>query len=102
MLDFSVVVGGTPETVVISGEIDVATGPQVAAVLAGCDGDIRIDCAAVTFVDSAGFRTFDRAYDAATKRGSYFVIADLPAFPSRIADILGLPYASQMTGRSVS
>jgi anti-anti-sigma factor len=87
----------TPGSVVIRGEIDLATGPQVDALLATLLGDIRVECSGVTFVDSAGFRAFDRAYELAVERGDAFVISALPAFPARIARLLRLPYLLEST-----
>jgi anti-anti-sigma factor len=89
---------GSPVNVVIAGEIDVANAPRVDSALATVTGDVRVDCSGVTFVDSAGFHVFDRVHEAAVRRGSSFTLSGLRPFPSRIADLLHVPYAPSAEG----
>lgn len=82
----------SPGTVIIRGEIDLATAARVDAALSEFSGDIRVECSGVTFIDSAGFHAFDRAYKIAMQRGSVFAVAALPVFPARIGNLLELQY----------
>jgi anti-anti-sigma factor len=95
---FRVSTVGFPASIVIAGEIDLATAPRVDSAFATVTGDVRVDCSEVTFVDSAGFHALDRAYEAAVRRGNSFTLSGLRPFPSRIADLLHVPYAPSARG----
>lgn len=40
----------------VTGELDLATAPELATALAGADGDVTVDLSETTFVDPAGLR----------------------------------------------
>jgi anti-anti-sigma factor len=52
--------GGDPITVVLSGELDIATAPMLERTLGDLTGRIHFDCADLTFVDSSGLAIFAR------------------------------------------
>jgi anti-anti-sigma factor len=85
--------------IVVSGELDIATAPQVDAAFAGLSSDVIVDCRYVAFIDSAGFHALDRGYDAAMQRGATFVVTGLSEFQTRIAKIFAVPYALSSSDR---
>jgi anti-anti-sigma factor len=46
----------------VAGEVDLATAPQLAAELAKIDGDVLVDLAAVTLLDSSGIGALVHAW----------------------------------------
>lgn len=49
----------------VTGEIDLATAPEMDAALAAADGDVILDLSAVSFMDSTGIRSLVAAHRAA-------------------------------------
>ena len=47
-------------TVVLGGELDMATVPRLEEALEGLEGRISFDCGGLTFVDSSGLAVFSR------------------------------------------
>jgi anti-anti-sigma regulatory factor len=93
MPDFTILISeGFPQRVAISGELDIATVPWVDAAFAVLTGDVDVDCANLSFVDSAGFYAFDRGYEAAMIRGSAFDLSGLNGIAARVAELLAVPY----------
>ena len=62
MNDFTARVEGTNGnvTVVLVGDLDMATVPRLEQALDGLTGRICFDCAELTFVDSSGLAVFSR------------------------------------------
>ena len=54
-------------------------------------GDIKVDCAEVTFIDTAGLDALDWGYVVATARGYTFAVIGLRDFQAR-AELLRVPY----------
>ena len=85
------------EVLLVGGEIDVATSPQLLAVLdslaAQRDGDVIVDCSAVTFFGAAGVSALVAARNRL--RGStHRVIVRNPApVVRRVLDIVDLAEA---------
>jgi anti-anti-sigma factor len=98
MSDFLVSKGSLGQ-IVASGELDMATAPQIDRAFVGLSGDVIVDCRDVTFIDSAGFYAFDRGYAAAVKRRTTFVVVGLSRFQTRIAKLLGVSYVLSSTDR---
>ena len=93
MSDFNLrVVEGTPHRVFVAGEIDFATAHRITEVLCELSGDIKVDCAEVTFIDTAGFDALDWGYVVATARGHTFAVVGLRDFQARVAELLRVPY----------
>jgi anti-anti-sigma regulatory factor len=93
MSNFNVLVlEGSLNRVFISGDIDVASAPRVAEVLCDLRGDVTVDCAEITFIDSAGFEALDRGYVVASAARNAFDVSGLPIFQARVAELLGIPY----------
>jgi anti-anti-sigma factor len=69
-LGVEVVDVGPPAIVVVRGEVDVATSPELDAVVAALDvGDIVLDLAGVTFMASSGLASLLRADRHAIEHG---------------------------------
>ena len=60
-LDIEVLAEGATCVVVVGGEVDMATAPQLDAALATVDGNIVVDLEAVTFLDSSGIGVLVKA-----------------------------------------
>jgi anti-anti-sigma factor len=73
--DYVVVTVSDGHLVEVSGEIDLATAPQLAEVLGQfANGTLRVDLSAVTFLDSSGLRTLLRAHRDAQRAGRRMII----------------------------
>lgn len=86
--------GGTV-VVRITGDVDVATAPQLETALTGLiDGQgnlsIRVDLGAVTFIDSTGLTALVQGLRQVRARGGDLVLANPPARILRVLDIGGL------------
>ena len=90
---------GFPQRLAIVGELDIATSAHVDAAIAPMTGDVDVDCADLSFIDSAGFYSFDHGYEAAMTRGSTFKLSSLNPFAAWIAEFLAVPYFSRAVPR---
>jgi anti-anti-sigma regulatory factor len=100
MSDFTIRVSeGLPQGLAIVGELDIATSAQVDAAIASISGDVDVDCGDLSFIDSAGFYSFDHGYEAAMTRGSTFKLSGLKPFATWIAEFLAVPYFSRAVPR---
>jgi anti-anti-sigma factor len=76
--------------VLVSGDIDVATVPAIRELLSTLDGDVAIDCAAVTFLDSAGIGLLIGAHAARSEHGHRLTIRKLSPMSFNVLKITGL------------
>lgn len=61
--------------VTVAGEIDMATAPRLVEALAQfANGTVRVDLAAVTFLDSSGLHTLVNAHRAITQSGRRMIV----------------------------
>jgi len=64
----------------VGGEVDLATAPQLDAALgelvAATDGDLRIDCAELTFIDSSGISVLVATEQQLAADGRKLVLRD--------------------------
>jgi len=85
---------GRPATLVVTGELDVASGPAlehaVGRVLDGQGGDFRLDLSALTFIDSTGARSLVRVRQRLESIGRRLVIVSPSSPVRRIIELLGL------------
>ncbi len=77
------------------GEIDIATAPALRVELFDCiehadDALINVDCAGVTFMDSAGYHVLVAATEFAALRGHTLVIRNLPPACGRVIRMCNL------------
>jgi len=68
-LNIEILQEGDTSVVVVGGEIDMATVAELEAALSGVDGDVVVDHAAVTFLDSSGIGMLVRASQRSTAAG---------------------------------
>lgn len=86
--------GSEQARVEVSGEIDSATSPQLAAAIDEAmranTRRIEIDTSDVTFIDSAGLRVFVAAQRAAEEEGRHIAIVEPSVTTQRLLAITGL------------
>jgi anti-anti-sigma factor len=75
--------------VVLTGDIDIATSPELAAAIPK-SGSVWIDFSGVTFVDSAGVGVLIAAYRAARHRGDRLRVSGLSGAPLQVLQMTGL------------
>jgi anti-anti-sigma factor len=78
------------EQVVLSGELDLATAPELEMQLAKIQGDILIDSAGLTFIDLCGLRPLLSAHRRCTARGNRLVIVNPPRCLTRLLELTDL------------
>jgi anti-sigma B factor antagonist len=81
-----------PRTLRVEGEVDTSNTDALEEALlahAGGDGDVVVDLAQLTFIDSSGFRVLIRAAKALEGRGR-LVLRSAPPLVGRLIDTLGL------------
>jgi anti-sigma B factor antagonist len=95
-MDFSAVAsfGASVPTICVSGELDMASAPELATVLESSidrgDTDLIVDLAAVTFLDSSALTTFIRAHLRLRAVGRRLIIADASPAAARLLELAGL------------
>ena len=85
--------GPAGSVVRVAGELDVATVPDLDATLVALDGDIVVDLAALTFIDSSGLSGLVTAQKRAVRHGHSFV---LRAPTGQVAKVLNVSGIDQM------
>jgi anti-sigma B factor antagonist len=82
------------EVLLVGGEIDVATSPKLMAVLdtvvAQPDGDVIVDCSAVTFFGAAGVGALVGARNRLGSSGHRLIVRKPSASVRRVLDIVDL------------
>jgi len=86
-LDFSTDIDGA---LVLQGEIDSYTAPELAERLATVPPVEVVDVAGVTFIDSSGLRTLVEAHQARTADGTRLLLRAPSAAVQRLLEISGL------------
>ena len=85
---------GAPPTLVVSGELDVASGPAlehaVARVLDGQGEEFRLDLSALVFMDSTGARSLVRVHRRLESIGRHLVLVSPTPPVRRVIELLGL------------
>ena len=77
----------------VAGEIDIATAPQLAAVLDECDGKaVCVDLADVTFVDSYALSVLSKAHRRAVEHGAAFTVRNTAANVRKVFEVTKLDY----------
>jgi anti-anti-sigma factor len=81
--------GGT--RIELAGELDVATAPELqrrADEVLDADGDVWLDCSALTFADSSGLNTLTRLAMALRAQGRRLVLTDVRPVVRQAMDVL--------------
>jgi anti-sigma B factor antagonist len=88
------VVSGMRRTLVLSGDIDVASAPTLGGALAHVpmnrDTRLVLDLSRVTFIDSTGIRAIVVAQELCAQRGCEFALVPGRAHVQRVFEICGL------------
>jgi anti-sigma B factor antagonist len=78
----------------LTGELDLArasgVGRDLADFASGHRGSIAVDCAELTFIDSAGIDTLVRMQRTLCIQGRQLRLVNLRPIPRRVVEILGL------------
>jgi anti-anti-sigma factor len=75
----------------VAGELDMATAPQLAFVLARCDDkEVCVDLAEVTFLDSSGLAVLSRAHRRAAQREGEFTVQNAAPNVRKIFEVTNL------------
>ena len=74
----------------LCGEFDIAMAPSVRSRLAGIRGDVELDCAAVTFMDSAGINLLVEMHHACITRGAKLTVVNAPRCVTRLLALTGV------------
>jgi stage II sporulation protein AA (anti-sigma F factor antagonist) len=94
LLRFRFARNGTAETLYVSGELDVASGPalerRVAGALDGRSGDFRLDIRALTFMDSTGAEALLRVQKNVESLGRRLVVVSPTGAVGRVFELMGL------------
>ena len=80
----------TDGTLVLQGEIDSYTAPDLAERLGGEPPIEVVDLAGVTFIDSSGLRAIVEAHQARSAAGTRLVLRSPSAAVQRLLEISGL------------
>lgn len=85
---------GPAATVVVAGEIDLATAPQFGEALEQAGGTgaatVRVDMAGVTFLDSSGISVLVQSQQRLADAGRKLVLHEVTEQVRRVLDISGL------------
>jgi anti-sigma B factor antagonist len=85
---FSIDTHGTQ--VVVHGELDLATAPQLRRALHGLAGDVTVDCRDLEFIDSTGLGVLVQAHNRLTEHAGALRIEGLSQRCRRVFEISGL------------
>ena len=75
------------------GELDLGAAPTLCAALAGCDGDVELECSELTFIDVAGIRALLAVDEACSRRGAKLSITNASQPLRRLVELGGFPLA---------
>jgi anti-anti-sigma factor len=94
LLRFRFARSGTAETLHVTGELDMATGPALERTVAGAvdgqGGEFRLDISAVTFMDSTGANAVLRVHRRVESLGRRLVVVSPTGPVRRVFELLGL------------
>ncbi len=79
-----------PTSAALIGELDMAGTSAVQAVLALFDGDISLDCSALSFIDMAGLRILIDADTTCQTRGARLVLENPSRCVARLLELTDL------------
>lgn len=94
LLRFRFARNGSGETLYLTGELDIATGPAlertVAGALDGQGGEFRLDISALTFMDSTGADALLRVHKRVESLGRRLVVVSPTGAVRRVFELMGL------------
>ena len=83
-----------PGLLLLGGELDMETAPELDHAFASLSGDVVVDCSRLRFIDTSGFYALDRGHAAAVARDATFRVEGFNPFQERLARLLRLPYVA--------
>src|SRR5207249_7933932 len=82
---------GHGQLVTVTGDVDIATAPQLAEYLVGfTDGPVTVDLSQVSFLDSSGMHALLAAHRQLERRDSRLTIRGATPIARRVLQISGL------------
>lgn len=84
------------DRVLLPGELDLATAPEVEIQLAKVDGDILIDCARLIFIDVGGLRPLLSAHRRCIAQGKRLALVNPPQCLMRLLELTDLTAIFEM------
>lgn len=78
------------DVVGLVGELDLAGVPEATAALVPVDGDLVVDCSALTFLDAAGLGVLVGASGACEAAGADLIVVDPAPCVTRVLGLTGL------------
>lgn len=81
----------------VEGEIDLATIDELRAAISSARGDVTLDLADVSFLDSSALALLVEQNHAISERGNRFVISDPHPVVSRLLQLAGLSERLEIT-----
>ncbi|HEY3670057.1 MAG TPA: STAS domain-containing protein [Acidimicrobiia bacterium] len=92
MVEFVLTVSESEQGTVIAvaGDVDIATAPELRGALMSVPGDVTVDLADVSFMDSSGLNALIAGRKHATAIGHRFVVRDEPELVERAMRVTGV------------
>ncbi|HEV7584561.1 MAG TPA: STAS domain-containing protein [Solirubrobacteraceae bacterium] len=87
------VISGATHTLILTGELDMATAPPLEAVVsacAACAARLTLDLSQLTFMDSTGLNLVLSAREMCRDSGAEFALIPGPRLVQRVFEITGL------------
>jgi anti-anti-sigma factor len=81
---------GSGEVVRVAGELDLDTADQLARALDACQGDVVVDLAQCSFMDSSGLGALIRARNRLTTEGGTLSVREAAENVRRLFELTGL------------
>ena len=81
---------GDAHVVSLEGDLDMASAPELEAFLKPFEGEVRIECAQLGFLDSRGLSLFVDVHRRLSERGGRLVLCHLAPNCRRVIEIMKL------------
>jgi stage II sporulation protein AA (anti-sigma F factor antagonist) len=78
------------QVLVVEGELDMATAPVLDRYLSALDGEVRLECEGLTFIDSRGLSLFVDTHQRLSDTGGRLVLANLAPNCRRLIELMKL------------
>jgi anti-anti-sigma factor len=92
MVEFTMTIAesGSETTVSVAGEVDLATAPKLRAALMAITGDVTVDLARVSFMDSSGLGALVAARKHTADSGHRFTVRNESDLVERTMKLTGV------------
>ena len=89
---------GDRQVLVVEGELDMATAPVLERYLKPLEGEVVLECAQLTFIDSRGLSLFVETHQRLCERGGRLVLAHLTPSCRRLIELMNLEKVFVLAG----